>query len=98
VLERRRELALLRVVGYRPAHLRGMVLAESMLLLGAGVAGGSFAAIVAVAPALWQRGGGPPWVHTAVLLVCVIAAGVVSSVAAARAATRGTLLTALRSE
>jgi putative ABC transport system permease protein len=98
VLERRRELALLRVVGYRAAHLRAMVLAESLLLLGAGVAGGTLAAVLAVAPALWERGGGPPWLHTAVLLVCVLAAGIVSSVAAARAATRSTLLAALRSE
>ena len=98
VLERRRELALLRVVGYRPGHLRGMILAESMLLLGAGVLGGSVAAVIAVAPALWERGGGPSWIDTVVLLGCVVAAGVLASILAARAATRSALLAALRSE
>lgn len=98
VLERRRELALLRAVGYRAVHLRAMILAESLMVLGAGVLGGVLAAAVAVMPALWERGEGAGWRDTAVLLAVVVVAGIVSSLAAARAATRAPLLGALRSE
>jgi ABC-type antimicrobial peptide transport system permease subunit len=98
VIERRRELALLSVVGYRARHVRAMVMAESLLLLGAGVIGGSITAVLAVTPALLERGAGPAWVHTSVLLACVIVAGVASTLVAARAATRQSPLRALRSE
>ena len=36
VMERRKELALLRAVGYRPEHLRRIVIAENAFLLIAG--------------------------------------------------------------
>jgi len=99
VLERRRELALLRAVGYRSAHVRGLVLAESLLLLGAGVGAGVTSAVLAVAPAWWSRGGGGPgWTDTAVLLVVVVVAGVSSSLVAARAAMTAAPVSALRSE
>jgi hypothetical protein len=98
VLERRRELALLRAVGYRAAHIRAIVLSESMLLLASGVAGGVITALVAVIPALGRRGGGPAWVTTLVLLIAVVAVGIVSSIVATRAATRAGLLASLRSE
>ena len=99
VLERRRELALLRAVGYRPVHVRGLVLAESLLLLGAGVGAGAASAALAVAPVLWSRGGGGPgWTDTALLLAVVAVVGVVSSLTAARAATRAAPVSALRSE
>ena len=99
VLERRRELALLRAVGYRPVHVRGLVLAESLLVLGAGVLAGTASAVLAVAPALWARGGGGHgWTDTVVLLAIVVLAGVLSSVLAARAATGAAPVSALRSE
>jgi ABC-type antimicrobial peptide transport system permease subunit len=99
VLERRRELALLRAVGFRRTHVRGLVLAESLLMLGAGVAAGAGSAMVAVAPALWARGGGGPgWTDTLLLLGVVIVAGIVSSSIAARVATGAAPVSALRSE
>ena len=60
VLERRRELALLRAVGYRPAHLAAMVLAENVLLLLLGLATGTVCALLAIAPAVSLRGGHLP--------------------------------------
>ncbi|HXE79870.1 MAG TPA: FtsX-like permease family protein, partial [Vicinamibacterales bacterium] len=98
VLERRRELALLRAIGYRHDHVRGLVLAESLLLLGAGVAAGVLSAGLAVAPALRSRGGGAAWVDTALLLTFVALAGIGSSLMAARAATTAAPISALRSE
>ena len=49
-LERRREIALLRALGYRPRHVSGMLLAENAALLGLGVGAGLVAALVAVVP------------------------------------------------
>ena len=98
VLERRRELALLRAVGYRETHLAGMVMAESLLLLATGLGAGTIAAAVAVAPALLTRGSQAPLGSTALLLVTVLGAGLVSTLAATRAATAAPLLPSLRSE
>jgi putative ABC transport system permease protein len=98
VLERRRELALLRAVGYRADHLTMMVFAESILLLVAGLLGGTLAALLAIAPALAARGGTAPVASTLLLLAVVFAAGLASSLVATRAAARMPLLAALRSE
>jgi putative ABC transport system permease protein len=98
VLERRRELALLRAVGYRGSHLATMVMAESLVLLSAGLAAGLLAAVLAILPALVARGGALPVVPTGALLAGVLLAGLVSSLAATRAASTGSLLKALRSE
>ena len=55
VLERRRELALLQAVGYEGRTLGLMVVAESVVLMAAGIAHGTLSALVAVAPALSAR-------------------------------------------
>jgi putative ABC transport system permease protein len=98
VLERRRELALLRAVGYRPGHLTAMVLAENLLLLVLGLASGTACALLAVAPAVAQRGGQFPIASLAALLAAVLATGLAASLAATFAALRSPLLAALRSE
>jgi hypothetical protein len=99
VLERRRELALLAAVGYRDAHLFAIVLAENVLLLICGLASGTICALVAVVPAVVDRGGWLPiGAGGGVLLGAVFAAGLVSSVIATRAALRTPLLSALRAE
>lgn len=98
VLERRRELALLRAVGYRPAHLAAMVLAENLLLLLLGLATGTICALLAIAPAVSLRGGRLPIASLGVLLAAVMATGIGASLAATRAALRSPLLAALRSE
>jgi ABC-type antimicrobial peptide transport system permease subunit len=98
VLERRKELALLRAVGYRPRHLAAMVLAENAFLLIMGLATGALCATVAVAPAVAARGGHVPLLSLAALLAAVLAAGLIASVAATALALRSPLLEALRSE
>ena len=60
VLERRRELALLRAVGYDRGRISMMILAEAALLLGAGLAAGAGCAALAIAPAWLSRGGTRP--------------------------------------
>jgi ABC-type antimicrobial peptide transport system permease subunit len=97
VLERRRELGLLRAVGYDRTRVSQMIVAEAMLLLGAGLCAGTLSAAVAVAPA-WLGRGARPGSTLLILLGGVVVAGVLSSVIAARAALRGDVLNALRAE
>ena len=98
VLERRRELALMRAVGFNARHLSRMVVAENLFLLFPGLAAGAGCAIIAIAPAWLERGGVVPVLSLAVLLVLVVAAGLTSSVAATIAAVRSPLLSSLRTE
>jgi ABC-type antimicrobial peptide transport system permease subunit len=60
VLERRRELALLRALGYRRAHFLAMTVAENALLLGGGLLAGAVCALLAMAPALMEQSGRGP--------------------------------------
>jgi ABC-type antimicrobial peptide transport system permease subunit len=98
VLERRRELGLLRAVGYDRRRVTQMILAEAMLLLGAGLGAGTLSAVLAVAPAWLGRSGARPGSTLLILLGGVAVAGVLSSAVAARAALRGDVLQALRAE
>jgi hypothetical protein len=98
VLERRRELALLRAVGYDARHVSTMILAEAGFLLGAGVLAGAVCAAVAIAPAWLGRGGTLPGAGLIGLLVAVVGAGLLSSFVATRAASSGNMLDALRAE
>jgi hypothetical protein len=97
-LERRREIALLRALGYRPGHVSGMLLAENAALLGLGVGAGLAAALVAVVPAVMQRGGALPVGAIAGVAAAVIVTGLVTSILAAGVVRRSPLLAALRSE
>ena len=98
VLERRRELALLRAVGYDTRHVSLMVLVENGLLLFGGLGVGTVCALVAIAPAWIERGGQFPIMSLGGLLLAVAVAGLVSSLAATVVAVRSPLLAALRSE
>ena len=99
VLERRRELALLRAVGYGRADVFAIILSENAALLGWGLAVGALSALVAIAPAAIERGARLPLTRGGwLLLLAVLAAGLVSSVIATRAALRTPLVAALRSE
>ena len=57
VLERRRELALLGAVGYGRPRLLLIVMAESLLMLVVGLGVGTACALVAIMPAVLERGG-----------------------------------------
>jgi hypothetical protein len=99
VLERRRELALLRSVGFQRRHLVVMVLAENALLLLSGLLAGALCAALAVAPSVAERGGRVPWTSGGGWLpLAVLAAGLLGSLLAVGATTRSPLLESLRSE
>jgi ABC-type antimicrobial peptide transport system permease subunit len=98
VLERRRELALLRAVGFNAGNVSTMILAEAAFLLGAGLLAGVVCATIAIAPAWLGRGGTLPGSGLALLLAGVVVAGLLSSFVATRAALSGEMLGSLRSE
>jgi ABC-type antimicrobial peptide transport system permease subunit len=98
VLERRRELGLLRAVGYDTRRMTLMIVAEAAFLLGAGMVAGAGCAAIAIAPAWLGRGGAMPGVGLMLLLAAVVVAGILSSAIATRAALGGRMLEALRAE
>ncbi|MFH1575308.1 MAG: FtsX-like permease family protein, partial [Acidobacteriota bacterium] len=98
VLERRRELALLRAAGYRRGVISGIIVAENLVLLVWGLACGTVSALTAVLPALHSRGMPFPVSMVGLLLGAVLIVGLASSLVAVIATHRSPLLEALRSE
>jgi hypothetical protein len=98
VLERRRELAVLRAVGYRRQTLSGIVVAENLFLLLSGLAAGTLCALIAIAPAVYLRGPSFPVGKVSLILAAVLVAGLSASILAVRAALRSPLLQSLKSD
>ncbi|MBI4905329.1 MAG: ABC transporter permease [Acidobacteria bacterium] len=98
VLERRKELALLRAVGFQPQQIATMVLAENIYLLASGLLTGALCAALAVMPALTARGAHLPMLSMASLLLLVAITGLLASILAVKAAMKTPLLSSLRSE
>ncbi len=98
VFERRRELALLRAVGYNSSHFAAMVITENVLMLCCGLIVGFICALLAIAPVLFERGGRLPNISLGLLLLAVLLSGATASLVATLAALRSPLLPALRAE
>ncbi len=98
VFERRRELALLRAVGYNSSHFAAMVITENVLMLCCGLAVGFVCALLAIAPVLFERGGRLPNISLGLLLLAVLLSGAIASLVATLAALRSPLLPSLRAE
>jgi hypothetical protein len=98
VLERRRELALLRAVGYNAGHLALMVIAENIFLLTCGLVTGVVCSMLAIAPVFMDRGGRLPSISLGFLLFAVLISGLTASIVATWATLRSPLLPALRAE
>ncbi len=98
VFERRKELALLRAVGYHSSHFTLMAIAENALLLFGGLMTGTVCALLAIAPVFFERGGRLPNISLGVLLLAVLISGLTASLIATWAALRSPLLPALRAE
>jgi ABC-type antimicrobial peptide transport system permease subunit len=98
VLERRRELALLRAVGYDSKHFAIMVLAENTFLLISGLMIGAVCALLAIAPVFLERGGRLPGISLGFLLLAVLISGLTASIFATWATLKSPLLPALRAE
>ncbi|HEX6904249.1 MAG TPA: ABC transporter permease [Thermoanaerobaculia bacterium] len=98
VIERRGELAALRAFGYRRRRLVWMITAENGFLLLLGVALGTAAGLLAVAPRLAAGGDTIPWTPLLSTLLAVLALGFASSLAAVWSALQAPLLPVLKEE
>ncbi|HEU0119163.1 MAG TPA: ABC transporter permease [Bryobacteraceae bacterium] len=98
VLERRRELALLRAVGYSTADIMRLIFVENAALLLAGLFIGTLCALLAVSPALAFRAHTVPVASLGMLLVLVATVGLLATAVATVIAVRSPLLESLRSE
>jgi len=98
VFERRKELALLRAVGYNSSHFATMVITENVLMLVSGLAVGFVCALLAIAPVFLERGARLPNVSLGLLLLAVLLSGAIASLVGTLAALRSPLLPSLRAE
>lgn len=98
ILERRRELALLRAVGYNSSHFTLMITAENALLLISGLVIGALAAALAIAPVFISRGGRLPNISLGLFLLAVLICGLAAAIVATWSALRSPLIPALRAE
>lgn len=98
VIERRGELATLRAFGFRRSALTWMVLIENGLLLIAGLAIGTTAALVTAGPHLLSEGASVPWRQIGGTLAGILLFGLTACAAASVGALRIPLLPALKAE
>jgi putative ABC transport system permease protein len=98
VLERRKEIGLVRAVGFSAADVRAMVLSEGMLLVIGGLLIGAGCAFIAIMPVLMNRAGALPWGSLIGLIVGVILTGMLASLAAIRMASKTPITAAIKGE
>lgn len=79
LIERRRELALLRALGFGLGRVWTLAVLENAFLLIAGLGWGTICALVAVGPALAARSVRPPWASLSGLVAGVLAFGLASA-------------------
>ena len=96
VFERRKELALMRAVGFRGSRLGEMVLLENLFLLTAGLVCGALAALFSAVPHMLLGGARVPLADLAIMLGIVLVVGIVTGLLAVRATLRAPILSALR--
>jgi len=98
VLERRKELALMRATGFRRSKLGEMVLLENLVLLIGGLGLGTAAALIAVLPQMLLGAARPPLFDLSVLLAIVLVVGFATGLIAVRATLQAPLVSALRGD
>ena len=98
VMERRRELAMLRAMGYAKGEIMRLLMWEHGVLLLAGLAAGVGAGLVAVMPALATAGAQAPVGLLVGLITAILVNGVLWIRIAVQRAVSGPLLAALRDE
>lgn len=86
VVERRREIALMRAVGFTTGRISRLILYENNVLLMWGILLGTGSALLAMSPHLRSTGGDLPWQSLAITLVAVAVIGSLASLFAVRTA------------
>lgn len=88
IVERRKELAVLRAIGFDVRKLRRLLFFEQSFVLLFGLAIGTVAALAATIPHWLTSQGGLPWLHLAVILGIVLVVGLASASLTARSVLR----------
>lgn len=96
--ERRAEFALMLATGFTPGNLATLLVVENAGLLMVGMVAGTVTALIAVAPHLVSAQASVNWVALGAVLVATLFVGLTACLAGARAAVRGRLIAALRTE
>lgn len=98
VIERRKELALLRAVGFSNQRLAGMLTLETGMLLLGGMAIGILSAAVAIVPYLLETGPQSGVLQPFLMIGMILICGFATALLAIRTALRLPILAGLRSE
>lgn len=98
VLERRRELAVMRAIGFTRGRLAGLVMGETAVLLVAGIGCGVCCAVLAVMPYAIANSIRPPIVEPLAVVTGVTLFGMLAGLLAVRRVLRMPLLSSLRAE
>jgi putative ABC transport system permease protein len=98
VIERRKELSLMRAVGFSDSRIAKLLTLETVLLLGGGMLIGIFAAAIAIVPYIVEVGPQTSLVQPFVMLMVVLLAGFLSATLAIRTAMKLPILAGLRAE
>lgn len=96
VVERTRELGLLRAVGFGSGRIANLVFLETGWLLAIGLLVGVIAALFATLPHFLLGNASVPWGALALIFVAIILTGVVASYLASRTVSRRPILASLR--
>lgn len=98
VIERRKELSLMRAVGFSNSRIGKMLTLETVLLLGGGMLIGIAAAAIAIVPYIIEVGPQTNLLQPFVMLMAVMLAGFLSATLAIRTAMKLPILAGLRAE
>jgi ABC-type antimicrobial peptide transport system permease subunit len=98
VLERRREFAVMRAVGFSPVRLAKLLTIETSILLIGGLLAGVLCASVALIPYVLEVGPQLSLLGPLLMLAAVLIVGLVAALLAVRAANKQSVLEGLRSE
>jgi len=98
VLERRKEIGLVRAVGFTPNDVRMMVLSEGAMLVLGGLLIGAGCAFIAIAPVLMNRAQALPWASLIGLIAGVMLTGLLASLAAIHITSNTPVTAAIKGE
>jgi ABC-type antimicrobial peptide transport system permease subunit len=98
ILERRKELALMRAAGFGGRRLAKMVLWENLVLLLGGLTTGVLAATFAVVPHMFFTQAAPPGSDLVIMIGIILIVGMVAGLVAVRATLQAPLISSLRGE
>ena len=86
IIERQREISLMKAVGFSNRRISRLIISENMLLLLWGIGLGTAAALLAMLPHLKSTGGDLQWLTLLTILAAIAITGAIASVFAVRTA------------